>query len=169
MNSENHKKTSFIFKNKSRNLYTTHFIIRHKFMTCLEKSSILFYFFKRLSCGLFLCMKSYACSGPVCVSLSAQTHAASTYESTYYVQSPKEFTNINLIILINIKNSRYYPYPRYREKETEHREVKGLSQDHRGARTRIQTQTVWPWPWPQPIQAIPFAAYTGDTSCFAVP
>lgn len=55
INSKNHKKTSFVFKNKSSYLYTTHFIIRHKFMMSLKKKKVFcFIFFKYLSCGLFL-------------------------------------------------------------------------------------------------------------------
>lgn len=77
-------------------------------------------------------MQSYAGSGTVSLSLSTQPRINRTYESTYYVQSPKDFTNINIKILI--KNSKHYPCPYYTEEETEDREVKGLSQGHRGSR-----------------------------------
>lgn len=77
-------------------------------------------------------MQSYAGSGTVSLSLSTQPRINRTYKSTYYVQSPKDFTNINIKILI--KNSKHYPCPYYTEEETEDREVKGLSQGHRGSR-----------------------------------
>lgn len=38
----------------------------------------MFYFFKQLSCGLFLRMKSYACSRPVYLSVSTQFSIKST-------------------------------------------------------------------------------------------
>ena len=38
----------------------------------------MFYFFKHLSCGLFLWMKSYACSRPVYLSVSTQFSIKST-------------------------------------------------------------------------------------------
>ena len=38
----------------------------------------MFYFFKHLSCALFLLMKFYACSGPVYLSVSTQFSIKST-------------------------------------------------------------------------------------------
>lgn len=109
MNSKNHKKTSFVFKNKSSYLYTTHFIIRHKFMMSLKKKkrySVLF-FSNILAVAYF---SKILCSRTVYLSLRnliLRVHI----NSIYYVQSSKDFTHINLIILINIKNSKYYSYP----------------------------------------------------------
>lgn len=94
-------------------------------------------------------------------SLYVTSYKQHLWEYLYYVQSPKDFTDIYLIILINIKNDRYCFYPHYTEEETEHREVKGLCQGHIRFWNQVSN--------PDSLATVFPTAFPGHTLCCFLP